>query len=317
MSHALEKVLVITVRKSFWASRESERFPNRVFSPIVYGRSTSRLNSLLGLAKGLLAYVRLRPRLIFVGSAVRIVPWLVALKRFGLLGKTKLLVTNQTSFDDEQARFVDRVIVYSHEQIRLHDPAIRDRYVFMPLPADGDFASIEPTSGGYIFSGGGEQRDFASLIEAVRGMRDVQLKLATFSPATLGCDAELPPNCELHWRMPLDRFLTMMAGSLFVVVPLIPGPSPHGQTTVVQALRLGKAVVATRGASLEDYVRDGKEGILVEASDAEGYRRAIRSLRDDHDLRARCERHALERAADLTYERFAERATALCEELIR
>ena len=33
----LDNVLVITVRKSFWASREAERFPNRIYTRILYG----------------------------------------------------------------------------------------------------------------------------------------------------------------------------------------------------------------------------------------------------------------------------------------
>jgi glycosyltransferase involved in cell wall biosynthesis len=315
----LDNVLVITVRKSFWASREAERFPNRIYTRILYGRSGNLTNSLLVFAHGMLAYARLRPRVIFVGSAHRIVPWLIAMRRLGLLRKTKLLVTNHIDFDDQQARHVDRIIVYSRGQIGLHDPALRDRYVFMPLPADGDFAAVErpDRTDAFVFSGGGGLRDFPALIEAVRGLDDVRLEIVTFSPQLLESDGSLPPNCEVQGRLPLPRFLGMAAAARFVAVPLKPGPAPHGQTTVVQAIRLGKALVATRDASLEDYVEDGKNGLLVDAGDVDGYRDAVRRMWNDDELRASCEREAAARAGELTYEAFAARIVALCEELVR
>jgi glycosyltransferase involved in cell wall biosynthesis len=310
-------VLVVSVRKSFWASEECEVFPNRVYTRIFYGHSSNRLNSVVVAIRAYSRFLRTRPRLVLVGSAHRIVPWLVRLRRLGLLGRARLVATNQVDFDDREARHVDRIIVYSHEQIRLHEPDVRDRYVFMPLPADGDFAAVEPPpdAGGYIFSGGGGMRDFPSLIEAARGL-EARRERVTVSPDTLGYEGELPPNCVVHWRMPVSAFLGRMAGALFVVVPLRAGPVPHGQTSVVQALSLGKPVIATRNASLEDYISDGVEGLLVEPGDVEGYRRAIERLLGDADLRRAMESRARERARDLTYAGFRDRLVGLCEALL-
>ena len=42
---ALDRVLVLTYRKSFWASPEAERFPHRVYGRIVAGHSTGLLNT--------------------------------------------------------------------------------------------------------------------------------------------------------------------------------------------------------------------------------------------------------------------------------
>jgi glycosyltransferase involved in cell wall biosynthesis len=155
------------------------------------------------------------------------------------------------------------------------------------------------------------------LIEAVRGLDDVRVEIVTFSPQLLGFDGSLPPNCEVQGRLPLPQFLGMAAAARFVAVPLKAGPAPHGQTTVVQAIRLGKALVATRDASLEDYVEDGKNGLLVDAGDVDGYRDAVRRMWYDDELRASCEREAAARAGELTYEAFAARIVALCEELVR
>jgi len=50
-----------------------------------------------------------------------------------------------------------------------------------------------------------------------------------------------------------------MAGAKFVVAPLQEGIDPHGHTTIVQALRLGKTLISTRNASIDDDVTHRKD----------------------------------------------------------
>jgi glycosyltransferase involved in cell wall biosynthesis len=190
--------------------------------------------------------------------------------------------------------------------------------VFAPLPADGrvDVRADSTAAGTYVFTGGGTGRDFASVIEAVRGT-GLELEIVTFSPATLGWDGELPANCRVRWRMPVDAFVDRIARALFVVVPLRDAESDFGQTTVVQALSAGKAVVATRSLGIVDYVEDGREGFLVEAGDVGAYRAAILRLARDPKLRSACELNARRRAELLTYAEFGVRLRSLCEELLR
>jgi glycosyltransferase involved in cell wall biosynthesis len=305
-------VLVLTVRKSFWASPESETFPNRVFVPSIFGHSTSLTNTLAMAARALRAVVRVRPRLILVGSAHRLVPALLLLRRFGLLRRTGLIVTNQVFFGPRLARFADRVVVYSTRETEG-----RSNYVYTPIPADGDFAGVVREDGPepYIFSGGGELRDFGSLFAAVDGT-GLALTVVTHSPATLGVDGPFPRGCRVLFRMPLDRFLALMAGSRFVVVPLQGLDTPHGHTTIAQALCLGKAVVTTRGSAVADYVRDGVEGLLVDPGDVTGYRDAITRLATDGELRRSCEDAARARAPEFSYAAFAHSITGLCLEVM-
>lgn len=308
---SLERVLVLTARKGFWSSPEAERFPHRVETPIVLGHSTGLVNTVLLALRALPALVRVRPRVIVTGSAHRLVPALLVLRRMRLL-RARLLVTNQVFFGPRWGRYADRVIVYSHRETEG-----RPTYRYLPIPADGDYAAVEPRSEAspYVFTGGGSLRDFASVVEAVRGTA-LRLVIVTDGPHTLGIDGELPPECEAHWRMPLRDFLGWAAGSICVVVPLRPGEDPHGHTTVAQALRLGKAVVTTRGASVDDYVRDGVEGLLVDPGDVEGYRKALLSLAGDAALRSRLEAAARARSSEFSYASFADGVESLCRELL-
>lgn len=314
---ARDDVLVVSVRKSFWGSPEAEVFPRRVYAHLFYGHSTNVVNSAFVALRGLLAVWRRRPRIVLLGSVERAVPWFIRARRYGLLRGARLVVTNQLNLSDEQLEHVDRVIVHARAFTE-GNGLLQERAVYVPIPADGDFdralAAAEPRP--VVFTGGGEGRDFPSVIEAVRG-EDVRLELVTFSPATLGYNAELPPNVEVRWRMHVSEFLARMAGALFVVVPLRSRDSPHGQMLAVQALALGKPVIATRSPGVADYVEDGREGLLVEQGDVAGYRGAIRRLLDDDEFRAECEQNALARTAERSYSAYAGHLKRLCAELAR
>jgi len=313
----LDDVLVITVKKSFWRSPEAEQFPHRVLARVLYGHSTNLVNSVLAAVRGMFWIVVRRPRVVLLGSVERTVPWFVRLRRLGAI-RAKLVVTNQLHLDAAQLSVVDANIVYSRAWIEQQPPELRRRSVFIPLPADGDVEAArrdaDSLERGRVFSGGGSGRDFTSLIEAAGG-EDLPVEIVTFSRATLGYDGELPPNVHVHWRMTPEEFLARTAASLFVVVPLKRPDSDFGQSALVQALAVGKAVVATRSLGIVDYVDHEREGLLVEAGDVEGLRAAMLRLAGDEEFRKSCEAAAATRARELTYGAFAARLRELCEGL--
>jgi glycosyltransferase involved in cell wall biosynthesis len=267
--------------------------------------------------RALVAVWRLRPRLVMLGSVERLVPWFVRARRAGLLGGARLAVTNQLHLTAGQLEQVDRTIVYSQAWIDGQPRAVQERAVFLPLPADGELdPSAAERDAGYVFAGGGTGRDFASLIEALRDT-DVPLRIVTFTPRTLGWSGPLPSNVEVEWQLPLPAFLKRMASARAVVVPLRDPLSDFGQTTLVQALALGKPLVATRAPGTVDYVHHGRQGLLVEAGDVAGYRDAVLRLYVDEALRRTCRRYALEQARRSSYAAFAEGVTELCRTLTR
>lgn len=321
--HYLKETLVLSVRKSFWASKDCEIFPNRLYTktlipaPGRFGSSRNPINNFTVALQGYLYFLRNRPKLIIIGSSSKVGPWFTRFKKHGLLSNTKILIIGQGYLTDDQLEFVEKVIVYSHGEISLHDPKYCEKYEFMPLPADGDFDSITNISNkDYIFSGGGAGRDFESLIESIRGL-DFQIRIVTFSSKTLNYHDSLPDNCHVLWRMPLQQFLNHMAGAKFVVAPLQEGIHPHGHTTIVQALRLGKALISTRNASIDDYVTHGKEGLLVKPGDIYGYRKAIIQLTNNHKLRDSCQQNAIIKGKELTYSANANRLIKFVQEIIQ
>jgi Glycosyl transferases group 1 len=306
----LGDVLVVTVRKSFWSSTEAQRWPRRVYARVIYGHSANLFNSLLVFVHALASAWRRPPELVLLGSVERTVPWFIRARRLGLLRGAKLVVTNQLHLSAGQLEAVDRVIVYSSAQAA----ALGEKGVYLPLPADGDFDAAQRSAerGDYVFSGGGAGRDFATLVEAVRGTA-ISTEMLTFRPEGI---VGAPSNVRVSGPVPMSVFLERMAGAVAVAVPLDSSESPHGQTTVAQALALGKPVVATRSVGVVDYVADGDEGYLVEAGDVAGLRAALLRLAGDEELRRRIADRARARGATLSYEKHAERLAAVCVALL-
>jgi len=306
----LDDVLVVTVRKSFWASPEAERWPRRVYAHVLYGHSTNLVNSGLVFARALVAVWLLRPRVVLLGSVERTVPWFIRARRAGLLRGARLVVTNQLHLSPQQLEQVDRDVVYARSQAE----ALGSTGVFAPLPADGDFAAARraASDGDYVFAGGSAGRDYATLVEAVRGA-DFRVELVTFDPSGI---RDAPDNLVVFGPMPVPAFLARLAGAVAVVVPLSSAGSPHGQTTLVQALALGKPVVATRAVGIVDYVDDEREGLLVDAGDVDDLREALGRVVGDAELRERLAARARERAAALTYAKHADLLAAMCDDLL-
>lgn len=308
----LKDVLVVTTRKSFWASPESEVFPNRLYTRIFYGNSANRVNSFFLLLRVLVRMWLKKPKIIFVGSACRVGRWLAWLKkRMGL--RVKLIVTNRL-FSGKLASHIDRCIVYEKREVSLYgDPG---KYVFTPLPPDGNFArDTTPAEPLYIFSGGGSKRDFGTLIEAVKAL-PIQLRIVTHSPKTLGYDKPLPPNCQVEYVMPLDDFLDRIARSLFVVIPLQEGQKPRGQTTVLQAMALGKCVVTNDIPANWDYITPEKNGILLPSGDVSALKHEILRLLHESERRARIALEAQKTASGWTYEGFCRCIVNVCESVL-
>jgi len=318
----LKQTLVLSVRKSFWASNECEIFPNRIYTKrIIFGpgklgsQSRNPVNNLTAIIEGLIYCFRMKPKLIIIGSASRASAWFARFKKLGLLKEIKLLAITQSYMSDDLAQYFDKILIYSHSESNIHSPALLKKYEFAYLPADGNFAELQPHTGDYVFAGGGAGRDFPSFIDAVKNIQ-IPMIIVTFSKQSLNYDKDIPTNCKVYWRMPMQQFLEIMAGSMFVVNPLTPGMQSHGQTTVVQAIRLGKAIISTSEASVEDYVKDSYNGILVQPRDISGYQKAVIDLANDQLIRNRFEQNTMEIAPNLTYSTFSEKLVYACDNLI-
>ena len=220
-------------------------------------------------------------------------------------------------------RRLDKVFVYAQAQydwgvdrLGIAPPAL----ALIPFHADDRFYRplAGPVNPDLICSAGLEWRDYPTLIEAVADMPEVSVRLAAASPWSKHEDQTagraLPPNVDAR-RYDYAALRALYAESSFVVVPLRETDFQAGVTTILEAMAMGKAVVATRTTGQTDVITEGVNGLTVAPGDVAGWRRAITRLRADHALRERLGRNArrwVEENASL--DRWAARlAGAVCE----
>lgn len=167
-------------------------------------------------------------------------------------------------------------------------PFHADAGFYRPLPA----AEVNPDQ---ICAAGLEWRDYPTLIDAVSAMPDLQVKLAAASPWSKHenetAHRTLPANVEAR-RYSYAELRQLYAESAFVVVPLKETDFQAGITTILEAMAMGKAVVATRTTGQTDVIIDGANGLSVAPGDAAGWREAIARLRGDAALRERLGQNA-------------------------
>ena len=169
-----------------------------------------------------------------------------------------------------------------------------ERIVFSPLGNYDLFTACPETSGEYVFAGGRSDRDYGTFFRAVAGLPvRVLVNARRFNVAGLA----LPANVTVHELMPLNHLAQALARAHFVVVPLQDVPHAAGLSQIILAMSAGKAVIATRSGSCEDYVEPGLTGLLVPPGDVGALRAAVSELLD-HPEQAR----QMGRAARARYE---------------
>ena len=189
-------------------------------------------------------------------------------------------------YADAQREWATNQLSIAPEKLRLI-PFHADAKFYRPLPE----ISADPNQ---ICAAGLEWRDYPTLIDAVASLPDLSVKLAAASPwskhenETAG--RVLPPNIDAR-RYSYAELRELYARSSFVVVPLKETDFQAGVTTILEAMAMGKAVIATRTTGQTDVITDGENGLSVAPGDAAGWREAIVRLRGDPALRERLGRN--------------------------
>jgi glycosyltransferase involved in cell wall biosynthesis len=185
-------------------------------------------------------------------------------------------------------RRIDRVIVLSSPQLRylLDDVGLeRERVHFLHHNVDHRF--FAPQHGrdrGYILSVGREQRDYATLLEAVGtlGVKAIVVGSSAWSGTSGERFAGVPDNVEVRENLSHEELRALYDGASLVVVPLRPNVDyAAGATAVLEAMAMRKAVVVSAAPGIADYVNDRETGCLVPPGDPAALRDAITQLLAD------------------------------------
>jgi glycosyltransferase involved in cell wall biosynthesis len=125
---------------------------------------------------------------------------------------------------------------------------------------------------GYLVAAGRVFRDYRTAIEAVRG---TPFKLIIIGGAGITGEINGDDQVEVLEEIPQEHFMRIVRRASAVIVPLVDTKISTGQTVLLQAMAMGKLVIATRTAGTEDYVNHMIDGVLVEPGNIEDMRRAM------------------------------------------
>jgi glycosyltransferase involved in cell wall biosynthesis len=191
-------------------------------------------------------------------------------------------------------RQIDRILVYATTQLDFARQSLRlpaDKLRLIAFHADQRFfhpLREVPVDENQICSAGLEWRDYPTLIDAVQDIPNLKVKLAAASPWSKHTNETegrtLPDNVEAC-RYDYAALRTLYAQSSFVVVPLYENDFQAGITTILEAMAMGKAVIASSTTGQTDAIEDGVNGLMVPPGDVARLRHAIDRLRTNADLR--------------------------------
>ena len=166
---------------------------------------------------------------------------------------------------------------------------------------DGRFGMSEAP---VFFAGGTSNRDYATLVEAFRG-RPERLRIFCFERDVAGLD--LPDNVSVTSGVFDDEFAAAMRACDGVIVTLENPTIASGHLVLLEAMRQGKPIVATRGPCTSDLLDDAC-AMRVDPHSPGSIGEALDEIRIDPDWTRNMALNAHRRfEARFTIERYAER----------
>lgn len=139
--------------------------------------------------------------------------------------------------------------------------------------------------GDYLCALGSQGRDYRTLLHAMRRLPRLRLVIVA-APENL-VDLEIPANVSVRTNLPLAQAMNILAHSRLMVLPLMGARVPCGHVTMVSAMHLGKAVIATDSSGLDDYIVPGITALTCPAQDATALSATIKAMHDDAEMSER------------------------------
>jgi glycosyltransferase involved in cell wall biosynthesis len=159
-----------------------------------------------------------------------------------------------------------------------------DRCFFIPFPTDPSLPDSSSQDDGYLYSAGWAHRDWPTLVAAL-GTVPFPAKLS--AGVTLAVPEDARGHISLLQMQTPDSGRALMGRASLVVLAFVDTDLPSGPLLLLDAMAMGKPVVATDVNGTRDYIRDGRTGFLVPPGDPYALADAVRMLVGDPDLRHR------------------------------
>lgn len=150
--------------------------------------------------------------------------------------------------------------------------------------------------GRYVCSIGGNARDYRTLLAAARLAPHIPVVVVA-RPGNPGLE-DPPDNVKIHYNLPMDSAMNVLAHSEFMALPLVSTETPCGHVTLVLAMHRKKPFIVTDSRGVADYQEGESHSLAVPANDPQALAAAIGRLWDDAPLRQSMSERALRFAHD-------------------
>lgn len=204
-------------------------------------------------------------------------------------------------FSKVSMRNIDRFIVHTRRECQIYSEWMNlpiERFEFVPYQVpEIPVTYEEETNQPFIAALGSAHRDFPLLFEAVEKLN---LPTIVASGKTALEGLTIPDQVQTPFGIKKADCLKLAQQARINIVPLVPNEkvTAAGQVTIVEAMRMGRAIISTRCNGTDDYIIDGETGLLVEPHSLEDMMQAIEKLWNDEALRNRLGRAAQIYAAE-------------------
>jgi glycosyltransferase involved in cell wall biosynthesis len=164
------------------------------------------------------------------------------------------------------SKSIDGIIYHTSSQKNYYQkcfPWLIEKSKFIPFGTDPEYffynenVEIQNT----IVSVGYNKRDWQTLLKAFDLIERNDIKLKIIGRADLFTTNK---NVIFQKYIPINQLAKEMEQSKFIVIPLEYMNYSYGQMTALQAMSLGKVVIAAKVPSLVDYIEDGISGLFYE-----------------------------------------------------
>ncbi|NEQ24649.1 MAG: glycosyltransferase family 4 protein [Microcoleus sp. SIO2G3] len=183
---------------------------------------------------------------------------------------------------------INRFIVHTSSEREIYSQWLGlplERFEFVPLQVpEIPVTYKEETTHPFILATGSACRDYPLLFEAVKKLN---IRAVVVSGPRALAGLSVPPQVETPFGLERQEILRLGQEARINVVPMTEEGPTAGTRAIVEAMRMGRAVIATRRSGIEDYIKDGKTGILVEPNSLDDLVQAINKLWNDQELRDR------------------------------
>ncbi len=179
---------------------------------------------------------------------------------------------------------VDALVVHTPQEVDYYARVFAvspQKFRFLPFHVTGE-AFVGPSPDGYVFSAGRMERDFITLLQALKET-DIPVVIVADSAQRSVLEQHATPNTQLHFNIPKEKYLALLRGARLVVISLKDGTSSRGQVVYLETIRYGKPAICSRVGGIVDYVDHERTGWLVPPEDPEQLKIAIESCFSDSE----------------------------------